>query len=779
MTPLVFQCFENLAFAKFLKQRELVLTHDEDVRRPEDPHLLGHRNKSKSGDLVLVERPKAEIEEGDVIKLKRDHSSDSKWTDNEEFWYAYVQRLEKSGSGTGLRIIWLDSPLHTTCSTMHYPFQNELFMTDHCNCDEKSPIPMTEVVATTSVTFSCNPPKANAEFFVRQRFLRDSAAFEELKEEHFQCDCNKPNMGNKYEAGDTVLVEGLRTVDGPALEPVELLFAVQPDTASVTARRLLRRGRDFNGEDAQPNELVYTSDFDTFPAAGIDRVCHVRFYTMAERDQGNIPAPYCRQGNGDAFYIMFVATGVNRALKHLTKPYPLSLKQGFDPLENPSPRLRAMDLFCGGGNFGRGLEEGGAIDMKWAVDIDPHAIHSYRANLDDPSKVSLFLGSVNDYLGKAMDGKFSEIVARRGEVDIIIGGSPCPGFSLVNQRRGEEKALRNNSLIASFAAFVDFYRPKYALLENVPNVAECSVKNKNKNVFSQMICVFVAMGYQVQQFLLDAWTCGSPQSRTRLFISIAAPGFAPLSPPSMSHSHPPGTLPRALGQAANGVKFGERILNVVTPFQYTTFGEATSDLPFNTDARATSIRFPDHQLPRIETVDSRVQLACIPRFPRHAALVTARAADLLPQSLINGYPEFWASKMRSRKHSKAFQRNSVETLIPTVTTRINPADTFTGRSLHPVADRILTVLEVRRAQGYPDRDVIVGLPTAQWRIVGNSVPRTIALALGMSLREAWLANGSPSAVEADGGVDGSTAADTVIGWERYSGASVEDAIMLD
>lgn len=44
------------------------------------------------------------------------------------------------------------------------------------------------------------------------------------------------------------------------------------------------------------------------------------------------------------------------------------------------------------------------------------------------------------------------------------------------------------------------------------------------NVFSQLLCCLVGMGYQCQQFTLDAWSFGSPQSRTRLFLSIAAPG---------------------------------------------------------------------------------------------------------------------------------------------------------------------------------------------------------------------------------------------------------------
>jgi len=53
----------------------------------------------------------------------------------------------------------------------------------------------------------------------------------------------------------------------------------------------------------------------------------------------------------------------------------------------------------------------------------------------------------------------------------------------------------------------------------------------------------------------------------------------------------------------------------------------------------------------------------------------------------------------------------------------------------------MTVMEVRRAQGFPDNEVIVGTPAMQWKIVGNSVARPVALALGLALRQAWLSNG--------------------------------------
>ena len=124
-----------------------------------------------------------------------------------------------------------------------------------------------------------------------------------------------------------------------------------------------------------------------------------------------------------------------------------------------------------------------------------------------------------------------------GKVGFIIAGSPCQGFSLINSRKNSRRALPNCYLIALVAAYVDFYRPKYALLENVVNVAINGEKYQDQNVFSRTICCLVEMGYQVQQFDFNVWSFGSPQSRSHLFLSIAASGL-PLPPhPGPSHSH--------------------------------------------------------------------------------------------------------------------------------------------------------------------------------------------------------------------------------------------------
>ena len=289
---------------------------------------------------------------------------------------------------------------------------------------------------------------------------------------------------------------------------------------------------------------------------------------------------------------------------------------------NPDSVMKGLDIFCGGGTLGRGLEDGGAVKMEWAVDYFREAIHTYRANVEDPEHVKLFYGSVNDYLSQAMKGKRSSFIAQKAEVDLIAAGSPCQGFSLANKFKTKDESVINVSMVASVVSFVDFYRPKYAILENVPNMANCGAKDQENNVFAQVLSSLVGMGYQVRPYLLDAWNFGCPQSRTRLFVSITAPGLTPLSDPPQSHSHPDGVKARALGKTANGLPLGTRYWDL-TPFEYVTIKEATRDLPSNQHGKLTCIPHPDHRLSRNISALNQGRMECVPKYPEGMNFIKA------------------------------------------------------------------------------------------------------------------------------------------------------------
>ncbi|KAH0538515.1 hypothetical protein FGG08_004902 [Glutinoglossum americanum] len=686
---------------------------------------------------TLTQKPKA-VREGDVVAVKKD--SQSVWKGESDLWFAYVQEAHLTKKGRRLlKVIWLYEPSDTSCANMYYPIRNELFFSDNCNCGDRV-LDADDVLCIVSVAFFSKPGESGAEYFVRQKYGTLDASFVTLRRSDFKCvhlstQELSPMEGakEKYQVGDTVLI-----LSDNILEPVQLV-RFEDDKGQVLVRRLSRRGRDYQpAQNSRPNELVWTEYIYPIRPEYISRNCHIRFYTEDEKLNRKIPAPYNRDGTADAYYITCheVPDGSQCELRPLVRPFP-SMNQGFDPSEATSrPAMNGMDLFCGGGNFGRGLEEGGAVRNKWAVDIGKEQIHTYRANLRNPEDTNLYFGSVNDILRNGLKGNFSSHVPEPGEVDFISAGSPCQGFSNANNRKEEEKGLRNSSLVASVTAFIDFYRPKYALLENVTGMAS---GNRDQNVFSQLLCTLVGMGYQVQQFHLDAWSFGSPQSRSRLFVSIAAPGLKLPPHPALSHSHPQGKRDRGIGTGANGEKYGRRRFEI-TPLEYVTAVEATNDLPYIGQARShTCISYPDHRQSCTKSNVKRIMINCVPVNPRQQSFIKAVSSGWMPKPIVENYS--WGKSGHKRTlTARSWQRVDPNALMPTITTSAQPACAFTGALVHWDQHRLLTVMEARRAQSFPDDEVLIGIASAQWKIVGNSVARTVALALGMSVREAWVSN---------------------------------------
>lgn len=733
VTTYVFQCFKHLPFAKFL-----------DPQTPA-PHVLRLWNQNLAANgfdpsLAKVSIPREQENEldagfakptrvsiGDVIAINSDKQSN--WKHNDHLWYGYVQGTQEMKKGMSLKIIWLYRPTDTACQQMKYPHPNELFISDHCNCNDGR-IYASEVMSKPKVSFFAGPD-TDADFFVRQKYIGEDAAWVTLQQSDFECSCKTDSMSLQYSAGDTLLVKTPPTGSHQMLEAVEVIDKAPHDNEDHLHVRRLRKARDCGQKSAEPNELMYTDIFEVIAVKDVVRACHVRFFTAEDKLHRRIPCQYSRGGTGDFYYI----------IHH--HPWPRSMKEGWDPtteVESSPPVMKGLDIFCGGGNLGRGLEEGGAVEFKYAVDYFKEAIHTYRANLTRPDKTDLFYGSVNDYLNLAMSGDPS--VAQLDGVQVISAGSPCQGFSNANQWRENDGALLNVSMVASVVAFVDFYRPKYALLENVTGMAKCNAKDRDGNVFAQVLGALVGMGYQARSFILDSWSFGSPQSRTRLFISIAAPGLVPLSNPPQTHSHPESVSSRSLGKSANGLTFANRCWDV-TPFSYVTIGEATKDLPLNHDGRIDCIPFPDHRPSRTMTTVNRVRTSCIPRFPPGMNFVKASLLGLMPPPQMEAFN--WNAAKRIRPEGRAWKRVNQNGLIPTVITKCQPDDGLCGAWIHWDASRCMTVMEVRRAQGFPDEEVILGVPNSQWKIVGNSVARPVAFALGMELRGAWLKNAVPLA----------------------------------
>ena len=741
VTPYTAYCFGHLPCGSVIQPLELDPEVEALRERVADPVSLELTKRASSGrefkaiprttpDVTLSREFIQAIKPGDTISIPPDPDSLSKWrqemahghTYGDDRWYGLVQEVEVQKGRRWFNIIWYYRPADTICGVMKYPVPNELFLSNHCTCSDNIRIDEEEVLGVHSVSFW--PVLEDSEFICRQTYDMAERRYTAYSESDRICICNRKykskravdEFASKYHAGDAVLVP-----QKGQLEPFELLD-IDVLLRQVSLRRLLRRDA-LEGESYRPNEIVYTDDVIVRSFNCIRRKCDVYVETGTRK----IPAPYDRDGTGTLFFMTHFWNG--------EECVPLGQRQS-PPTLNPPPsgkKLLGLDLFCGVGNLGRGLEEGGGVDMLWANDISDKAIHAYMANTEDPSQVTPFLGSIDVLQQRAIQGRFGDGVPKVGLVGVIAGGSPCPGFSRLTNDKTTPQQRKNQSLIAAFASMVDLYRPRYGILENVLGIVQREGLKK-EDVFCQLICALVGMGYQVQMLFLDAWSYGSCQSRCRVFLVFAAPGEELPSVPPPSHSHPPGTKNLGLGILANGEKMAMREFHDAYPFKYRSAGEATADLPDVYDAKTDyCIPFPDHIPSQTMTRTLRAQIKAIPHYPPGMSFSHAFYGGVMAPGDRELFP---AEGARVMPGAMGWARQRKDRLFSTVVASQSITDCKAGPQVHWSGERPLTLMEARRAQGVPDCEVLVGGLRDKWRAVGNGVSREVAVALGVVFRDA-------------------------------------------
>jgi DNA (cytosine-5)-methyltransferase 1 len=174
--------------------------------------------------------------------------------------------------------------------------------------------------------------------------------------------------------------------------------------------------------------------------------------------------------------------------------------------------LVAIDLFCGAGGLSYGFQEAGFV-IALGIDSDADACETHAANL-----LSRTLCQDIQTI-KHPQALMEELGIPR--VDVIIGGPPCQGFSLVG--RGKVQSLSKetrdrihsqNYLYREFVRFVQSLRPLFFVMENVPHLNSFA-----DGIIAQAIAQdFDALGYNIYHELLEAAHYGVPQTRRRLFI---------------------------------------------------------------------------------------------------------------------------------------------------------------------------------------------------------------------------------------------------------------------
>lgn len=343
---------------------------------------------------------------------------------------------------------------------------------------------------------------------------------------------------------------------------------------------------------------------------------------------------------------------------------------------------KAVSLFSGCGGFSLGVAAAG-FQVAGFVEIESALRKIYKSNFPH----ALELG--HD-ITRVSEDALSEMRLSLGEVDLIVGGPPCQGFSLSGKRRADDP---RNELFRHYLRFVDALRPKAAVLENVRLLT--SMKNDaGELVKDEILAAFHAHGYKAGLFEVNAKEYGVPQHRERvLFVAVRQDlGIEPTVPPKT----------HGVGSAS---LFGAEC----KPFR--SLADACSDLAYlESGERCTTDR-----------LHSAVH---------HPQYVVDWLWDV-PEGR-SAHDNVDPAKRPPSGYNTTYKRQVW--LEPASTVQTTFGMISGCRNVHPIATRSLTIREAARIQSFPDGFALHGNAGTIRQGIGNAVPPLLASQIAAYLR---------------------------------------------
>lgn len=343
--------------------------------------------------------------------------------------------------------------------------------------------------------------------------------------------------------------------------------------------------------------------------------------------------------------------------------------------------MKVADLFAGVGGLSQGFIKAGC-EIVFAIEYDKSIAESYKKNHAQTTVYNDDISNVDTTI----------IKQKHPQIDIVIGGPPCQGFS----QKGKRLSLDDprNYLFQQFVRFVRDLNPKYFVIENVPNILTTS----NGFFKYQIISAFETLGYSVSCGVLNASDFGVPQDRRRaVFIGKKGNTTVPLPSP-------------------NGVK--------------TSIKEAIYDLPFIESGQGEEVSV--YLASPTSDYQKELRGACNVLYNHVATQHTSLALKRLSLIPKGCGKEVLPLEHRTKSiYSGTWCRLLEDGIAATITTRFDTPSS--GRFTHPILNRCLTVREAARIQSFPDDFVFYGNKMSQMKQVGNAVPPLLAYAIALQI----------------------------------------------
>lgn len=353
--------------------------------------------------------------------------------------------------------------------------------------------------------------------------------------------------------------------------------------------------------------------------------------------------------------------------------------------------LNVIDLFCGCGGFSKGFAEAG-YNVRFGIDMWKDATITYQHNFPNAAVL-------NEDITKITGKDILELAnMSTDEVDVIIGGPPCQGFSVSGKRMIDDE---RNKLYKSYVQIVSELKPKVFVMENVPGL----IRLFKGQVGEQVIEDFSSIGYTVQKKILSADNYGVPQQRKRVFFVGVRND---LVEKGMEYSYP------------------SAITGAGTDTPAWTTKDAISDLDFIPDDRVMGEDIP-YQIEPQNAYQQFMREGSRSVLNHSVTLHSDRTKEIIAMVPDGGNYKDLPEELRStRKVHIAWTRMDSNRPCFTI-------DTGHNHHFHYKENRVPTVRESARIQSFPDAFEFIGIKTSQLKQVGNAVPPLLAKAVGESI----------------------------------------------
>lgn len=344
---------------------------------------------------------------------------------------------------------------------------------------------------------------------------------------------------------------------------------------------------------------------------------------------------------------------------------------------------KILDLFCGAGGLSLGFQNAG-FKIYGGVEWDPKAMETHTNNFETDYHYSGDISEISD----------EDIKLNLMNIDGIIGGPPCQGFSSANRYLKDEEDPRN-ALFFQFLRFVNIINPKFFLIENVPGI----LTRDNGFAKNKILEITGSLGYHVEVQVLSSEDFGVPEIRKRaFFVGIRDDIKQKFQFSNLKPIFDKTTVKDAIGDLIdleNGTNFNSLLGIERNPLQEYYYDENT-------------LQIENHDI------------------SKHNDKVIERIKHVPQGGNWRDVPERLWDTQRSNRHSSAYRR--LDFSKPSIT-----IDTGHMNYFHPIFHRVPTVRESARIQGFKDSFVFYGSKTQQYRQVGNAVPPILAQSIANEL----------------------------------------------